>query len=115
MWRGDDGRLHTVALPDPGEVFTGAAMTAIGQVLAQATPEDIAELVERRELAVVEYRADRPFDGEAEGLFVELAPPIGLFDRVVGSLPELEAALADVGPSWGLDVVTALDDLAGAD
>jgi hypothetical protein len=111
MWREDDGGFHTVALPDPGEVFTDAALAAIEQVLAQAKVEDIAELVERRELAVVEYWDDRPVDGEAEAPFVDLTPPIGLFDRVVASLSELETALAEVDPRWGLDVATALDDL----
>jgi hypothetical protein len=115
MWRGDDGRFHTVALPDPGEVFTGQALAAIEQVLAQATSEDIAELVERRELAVVEYWNDRPVDAEAEAPFVDLTPPVGLSDRVVGSLSELEAALAEVDPRWGLDVATALDDLVELD
>jgi hypothetical protein len=115
MWRGDDGRFHTVASPDPGEVFTDAALAAIEQVLAQAKSEDIAELVERRELAVVEHWDDRPVDGEAEAPFVDSTPPIGLFDRVVGSLSELEAALAEVDPRWGLDVVTAFDDLVEAD
>jgi hypothetical protein len=115
MWRGEDGAFHTVALPDPGEVFTDAAWAAIEQVLAQAKSEDIAELVERRELAVVEHWDDRPVDGEAEAPFVDLTPPIGLFDRLVGSLSELEAALAEVDPRWGLDVVTALDDRVEAD
>ena len=115
MWRGDDGRFHTVALPHPGEVFTDAALAAIEHVLARAKSGDIAELVERRELAVVEYWDDRPVDGEAEAPFVDSTPPVGLFDRVVGSLSELEDAVADVDPRWGLDVVTALDDLAGAD
>jgi hypothetical protein len=115
MWRADDGRFHTVALPDPGEVFTDAALAAIERVLAQANSNDIAELVERRELAVVEYWDDRPVDGEAEAPFVDSTPPIGLFDRIVGSLSELEAALAEVDPRWGLDVVTAFDDLVEAD
>lgn len=92
MWRGDDGRFHTVALPDPGEVFTDAAVTAIERVPAQANSNDIAELMERRELAVVEYWDDRPVDEEAEAPFVDSTPPIGLFDRVVGSLSELETA-----------------------
>jgi len=29
MWRGGDGRLLTVALPEPREVFTDAALAAI--------------------------------------------------------------------------------------
>ncbi len=115
MWRGDDGRFHTIALPDPGEVFTDVALAAIEQVLDQANYEDIAELVERRELAVVEYWEDRPVDGEAEAPFVDLPPPMGLFNRVVASLSELEAALTEVDPRWELDVVTALDDLVEAD
>jgi hypothetical protein len=98
-------------LPDPGEVFADAALAAIGQVLARAKNDDITSLVERRELAIVEYWGDRPVDEEAEAPFVDLAPPSGLFDRVVASLSELETALAEVDPRWGLDVATALDDL----
>ena len=115
MWRGQDGRLHTVALPDPGEVFTDEALAALEQLVAQADFEDVADLVERHELAAVEYWDGRPVDQDAEAPFAEMAPPTGLFDRVVASLSELEAALAVVDPRWGLDVVTALDDLVDSD
>ena len=49
-----------------------------------------------------------------EAPFVDLAAPPGVFERIVVSLPELEAALAEVDPRWALDVVLALDDLVDA-
>ena len=115
MWRGNDGVLHTVALPDPGEVFTHAAWAAIEQLLDEADYEDVSDLVERGQLVVYDYWDERPVDEAAEAPFVALPPPIDLFDRVVASLSELEAALAEVDPRWRLDVALALEDLVEAD
>ncbi|WP_075012325.1 hypothetical protein [Geodermatophilus obscurus] len=115
MWRGDDGRLHTVALPEPDEIFTDAALPAVERVLERTDHEEVADLLERRELAAVEYWDNRPVDEETEAPFVDIPAPTGLFHRVVASLAELEAALAEVDPRWALDVALALDDLAGAE
>lgn len=106
--------MHTVALPDPGEVFTDAALVAVEQVLNQAATEDVADLVERRQLAVVQYWASRPVDTETEAPFVDLPAPAGLVDRVVARLGELETALTHVDPRWGLEIALALDDLVDA-
>ena len=115
MWRGSDGRFHTVALPDPSEVFTAAALTAVRRVLGDADGDDVESLLERVELSVVEYWDSHPRDEEAETSFVDMAVPSELFDRVVASLPELEAAMEDVHPRWRLDVAMAVTDLADMD
>jgi hypothetical protein len=104
-----------VALPDPTEVFTAAALTAVQRVLDDAPGHDVESLVERLELSVVEYWELHPRDEEAEAPFVDMAVPSGHFDRVVASLSELEAALDDVDPRWKLDVVMAVDDLTTLD
>ncbi len=106
--------MHTVALPDPAEVFTDEALAAVGQVLDQASAEDVADLVERRQLAVVQHWEGRPVVTRTEALFTGLPAPAGLVDRVVASVDELETALADIDPRWGLDVALALDDLLDA-
>ncbi len=106
--------MRTVALPDPGEVFTDAALAAVEQVLRQAAAADVADLVERRQLAVVQFWDGRPVDIETETLFVDVPAPGALFDRVVASFSELDAALADLDPRWGLDAALALGDLVDA-
>lgn len=115
MWRGGDGVLHTVALPEPGELFTDAARAAIEQLLDGADSEDVSDLVERSQVAAYEYWDKRPVDEAGEAPFVASPPPIDIFNRVVASLRELETALAEVDPRWRLDVALALEDLVEAD
>ena len=85
------------------------------QLLDAVDDKDLAGLVERRQLVEYDYWALQPVDEAAEAPFVALPPPIGLFDRRVASLPELEVALAEVDLRWRLDVVLALEDWIGAD
>jgi hypothetical protein len=115
VWRGSDGRFHTIALPDPSEAFTSAAAAAVRQVLDKAEYDDVESLLERLELSLVEHWDTRPRDEEAEASFVDMPVPPRLFDRVVASLPEMEAALDEVDPRWRLDVAMAVDDLADMD
>jgi hypothetical protein len=98
-------------LPAPSEVFTAAALAAVRQALDDAEGEEIESLLERLELAVLEYWAPYSSDDEAEACFVDMPAPSGLFDRVVAGLADLEAAIDDVDPRWRLDVVLAVDDL----
>ena len=84
-------------------------------MLTRADHEEVAELVERRELAVVRYWDTEPVDEQAEAMFVTMPAPAGLCDRVVVDLPELEVALTDVGPRWGLDAALAVDDLVAGE
>ena len=115
MWRSADGVLHTVAAPDPGRLFTDAAWAAIEQLLDEADHEDVSDALERGQWALYDYWDERPVHEAAEAPFVALPAPIGLFDRVLASLSELETALAEVDPRWRLDVALALEDLVGGD
>ena len=54
LWRGQDGRFHTVFLPLVGAVFTQAAVAAAREVLADVSDEDAEDLVMRVQESVVE-------------------------------------------------------------
>ena len=111
MWRGRDGRVHTVALPDPGDLFTEAARRAVQRVLEGVEGEDRDVLTERMELGVIDYWSARPVDETEESAFIAAAPPAQLFNSLVANTDELEDALRAVDPRWALDVIVAVDDL----
>lgn len=111
MWRGPDGRFHTVFLRDAGAVFTPSALAAVREVLADVSDDDVWELVLRAQGSVVEYWKSRPIDEQAEAPFVDQAPPGGLINRTVTSVGELEDALKGVDPRWGIEVAQALEVL----
>jgi hypothetical protein len=101
-----------VALPHSSEVFAAPALTAVRSVLDEAESDEVESLLERVESSVFGYWDAHPTDEEAEAAFVDAPAPSGLFDRVVTSLSELEAALDVVDPRWRLDVALAVDDLS---
>ena len=115
VWRGPDGRFHTVFLRDAGAVFTPSALAAVSEVLADVGDEDVEELVLRVQESVVEYWQPRPLDEQAEAPFVDQAPPGGLIDRTVTSVRELEDALMGVDPRWAIEVAQALEVIGGSD
>jgi hypothetical protein len=115
VWRGPDGRFHTVFLRDAGAVFTPSALAAVREVLADVSDDDVWELVLRVQESVVEYWQARLSDEQAEAPFVDQAPPGGLIDRTVTSVAELEDVLKGVDPRWGIEVAQALEVIGDSD
>ncbi len=111
VWRGQDGRFHTVFLRDAGAVFTPAALAAVREVLAEVSDEHVWDLVVRVQESVVEYWGPRSVDVPAEAPFVDQAAPEGLIDHTVTSVGELEDVLKGVDPRWGIEAAQALEVL----
>lgn len=107
MWVTEDGRQHVVALPDPAEVLTPRALASFARLVADHVDDELELLLDDRLIAL----ADAGFEPDADGVFVERAPAVGLLDGDVSTVAGLDAALAAIDPRWQVDVIFALQDL----
>ena len=115
MWSTPDGRVHTVAVPDPASLVR---LVVVGRGDREVRPEDVAVLQPAVEPAMDEAldAASRiPFDAETEATYhAQMPAPLVL--ELDGSDPARLAAslltgLAGVDARWRLDYVMALEDL----
>lgn len=111
MWRDGEGRLHTLALPDPVRAF----QDDVGDLLTidAATRAALDEVLEDAEDEVVDYWREVPVDAAAEDPFVnESAPPVV---RPLSLSPsEVAVWLGQIDLRWRLDVILALQDFLDA-
>jgi hypothetical protein len=110
MWVTPDGVQHVIALPDPAEVLTPAALASFARLVAMEDAESIELRLDDRLLAL----SDHGFEADPDGVFVERAPAIGLLDGDLSSMEGLDAALSSVDPRWQVDLLFALQDLLDA-
>jgi hypothetical protein len=116
MWLTADGRLHTVAVPDPRTVLSLELST--GRPLGRLPEEQLIRLqaaVEELEGRCVTEAAAIPFDAAAEAAY-ENEVPGHVHVVLAGSTAEEQAASlvaqVDALPiRWRLDQVMALEDL----
>ena len=116
MWLSADGRLHTVAVPDPRTVVS--LELSSGRPLGGLPEEHLTRLqtaVEELEERCVTEAAALPFDAAAEAAF-EGGVPGQVRVVLTGSTAEEQAASlvrqVDALPiRWRLDQVMALEDL----
>lgn len=110
MWIDDEGRLHTVALPDPAEVMTDEFRQSF-DTLIDRHADEVTELISGEEDAFYASGINRgaPIDaGERD--FEGLPAPQDLLVGPVSSLEDLRARIEAVDARWRLDVICALDD-----
>lgn len=107
MWVTSDGVQHVLALPQPADVLTAAALTSYAE-LVRATPrEDLELALDDRLLGL----SDAGFAPDPDGAFVERAPAEGLLDGDLSSIAGLDAALSAIDPRWQVDLLYALHAL----
>ena len=111
MWRTEDGRLHTVALPDPGQLFTPEALAGAEAVLRDVGPDEAQELVDELQDETSLALDDVPVDQDEERRFAHTAPPLELVREVADDEEDLRRLVSDVDHRWRLDVAFALEDL----
>ena len=97
MWRTRDGVMHTVALPEPRDVFQF-------EVMVESVQDDL-----------VSHWDGVPLDEDGERAFFAQAVPVGTFDSAVTDEESLAEALRRIEPRWRLDVTSAVEDLADGD
>ena len=116
MWLTGDGRLHTVAVPDPRAVVS--LELATGRPLGRLPEDHLARLgtaVEVLEERCYAEAATLAFDADAEASFVGAVPGHvrlvltgSTADQLAASLEEQVGALP---VRWRLDQLAALGDL----
>lgn len=111
MWVSDDGRLNTVALPEPSDTMTEAFRLSL-DALVQVDPHPLEELIDDAEDGA--YRGDWSELGWSDQ-FVCAAPPVGLLHGELNSVIDLADALAQVEPRWRLDAILAVSDYLDRD
>jgi hypothetical protein len=116
MWLTADGRLHTVAVPDPRTVLSLELPT--GRPLGRLPEEHLTRLqtaVEELEERCVTEAAALPFDAATEAGFADGIPEHVRLVLTGSTAEEQAASLAqqvDALPiRWRLDQVMALQDL----
>lgn len=111
MWVSDDGRLNTVALPDPSHVMTEEFRRSL-EALAENDPESVAEAIEDAEDAVY----DRDWSGliGAED-YVGAPPPTDILRGSINTTSDLSDALLGVDGRWRLDAIVAVIDYLDQD
>ncbi len=107
MWVTADGKQHVLALPDPADVLTPAALASFAVLVAGEERDDLALLLDDRLLAL----SDQGFEADPEGVFVERAPAEGTLDGDLSTRAGLDTALAGIDPRWQVDLVVALQHL----
>ena len=100
-----------MALPDPGELFTPAALTAVHRVLADLDSHEGEELVEELQDDAILALESVPFNETDEQAFAHQAPPPALVATVVDDEDDLRQLVAGVELRWRADVALALEDI----
>ncbi len=114
MWRTEDGRVHTAALPDPTELFTSGALAALRAFFDGEDAGAVEELLESVHEDAIDASVEPPFNADEEEAFVAETPLVDLFSAQIGTEAELRAALSALDWRWRLDIVTAMGDLTDA-
>lgn len=111
MWRGGDGRCHTVAMPDPTLVMTSQFQESLSRLVI-SNPLALAHVIEEEEQRFYDAAGAGRADAAVEAAFIGVPPPAvlsGAFDTIEG----LMAIIEHVDVRWRLDAVMALDDTIG--
>jgi hypothetical protein len=107
MWVTPDGVQHVIALPDPAELLSPAALASFTRLVAMEDAESLELRLDDRLLAL----SDAGFPPDPDGMFVERAPAEGLLDGDLSTMDGLDAALAAIDTRWQVDLLFALQDL----
>ena len=111
MWRTEDGRLHTVALPDPTQVFIRDALAGAEAVLRDLGPDEAREFAEELQDEASLAVDVVPLDQDEERQFADAAPPLELVSEVAEDEEHLRRLVSEIDRRWRLDVAFALEDL----
>lgn len=112
MWIDDDGRAHTVALPDPMVLMTEDFHVSM-DALTETHYQQVREVLEQVEAAVFEQDLSSLASADAGSRYQAASAPPGLLTGSVASPQELRQALDRISLRWRLDAVMALDDYVG--
>jgi hypothetical protein len=107
MWVTSDGRQHVLALPDPSDVLTPAALASFALLVAHDDRDELGLLLDDRLLEL----SDAGFAPDPDGEFLERAPAEGMLDGDLSTRESLLAALAPIDPRWQVDLLIALRTL----
>lgn len=111
MWRTRDGRVHTMALPNPREPFSRAAQEIIDVLVGTPDGERMLERLDDLRETLYDDLAATPFLPADEDAFVEESPPVGLVNVSIRTPTGLWDAVRSTPLRWRLDVLDCLEEL----